>query len=88
MKEALSSSETSVLTRVARRNIPEDIILEGLLFLKLEWPSSPDMDLQWMNLKTGYDYNPSSHSGACKAHMCAYHEAIYYQPQGRGFDFG
>jgi hypothetical protein len=37
MKEALSSSETSVLSRATRRNIQEDAILNTQVVTKCKW---------------------------------------------------
>jgi hypothetical protein len=48
MKEALSSSDTSVLQRATRRNIPEDTILHYHISYKIIKDSSISYFILWM----------------------------------------
>jgi hypothetical protein len=58
MKEALSSSETLVLTRATRRNIPEDTILHNHRRENLESYIKPSSYLTGNTLRLSYRAQP------------------------------
>jgi hypothetical protein len=63
MMEALSSSETSVLTRATRRNIPEDAILHDWSMLKPRTVKVMNKRLiKWMQDLSYVPVKPSPHS--------------------------
>jgi hypothetical protein len=63
MKEAVSSSETSVLTRATRRNNPEDTILHFITTKLLEFVHRPDFHKPENTTFRKLDRFPSSGEG-------------------------
>jgi hypothetical protein len=71
MKEALSSSETSVLTRATRRNIPEDTILHShhrenlrsyIMIPNSHFILCPVKNITFQNLKSGWRVRVTDYS--------------------------